>query len=142
MRLHETLIQDLGLGFQKIRAQLQHLCLEMHSLKQDRAHWPEAHEEVWCIKCKGQGHDKDHYPVSVAYLIGGGPMPLRPEAQTGPSAAPVLQCAIFQVVETHKIDNCHLLQKYTQTLQQLFFNLRYQLHFPTSAQRMLSQLLN
>ena len=29
MRLHETLIQDPGLGVQQINAQLQNLCLEM-----------------------------------------------------------------------------------------------------------------
>ena len=33
MRLHETPIQDLGLGVQKIHLQLQNLCLEMQSLK-------------------------------------------------------------------------------------------------------------
>jgi len=33
MRLHETPIQDPGLGVQQITAQLQNLCLEMKSLK-------------------------------------------------------------------------------------------------------------
>jgi len=87
MRLHETPIQDPGLGMQQIHAQLKNLCLEMQSLKQDRTAHPEAHEEVWCIKCKGHGHDKDQCPVFANYLAGGGPMPLRPEAQAGPSAA-------------------------------------------------------
>ena len=94
MRLHETPIQDPGLGVQQIHAQLQNLCLEMQCLKQDRAPRPEAHEEVWCMKCKGQGHDKDHCPVFTNYLGGGGPMPFRPEAQAGSSAAPDLWCAI------------------------------------------------
>ena len=49
-------------------------------------------------------------------------MPLRPEAQAGPSVAPALWCAIYQVARKHATDNCHLLQKYTQTLQQLFCN--------------------
>jgi len=34
MRLHETPIQDPGLGVQQIQAQIQNLCLEMQSLKQ------------------------------------------------------------------------------------------------------------
>jgi len=54
MRLHETPIQDLGLGVQKIHAQLKNLCLEMQSLKQDRT----THPEVWCIKCKGLFGDR------------------------------------------------------------------------------------
>lgn len=53
MRLHETPIQDPGLGVQKIHAQLQNLCLEMQSLKQLRTPRLEAREEIWCIKCKG-----------------------------------------------------------------------------------------
>ena len=49
-------------------------------------------------------------------------MLLRPEAQVGPSATPPLWCAICQIGGKHTTDNCHLLQKYTQTLQQLFCN--------------------
>jgi hypothetical protein len=61
-------------------------------------------------------------PVFANYLAGGGPMPLRPEAQAGPSAGPALWCAICQVAGKHATDNCHLLQKYVQTPQQLFCN--------------------
>lgn len=39
------------------------------------------HEELWCIKCKCHGHDKDHCPVFVNYLVGGGLIPLRPEVK-------------------------------------------------------------
>ena len=42
LRLHETPIQDPSLGVQQIHAQLQNLCLEMHSLKQDTTPRPEA----------------------------------------------------------------------------------------------------
>lgn len=80
MRLQETPIQDPGLGVQQIHAQLQNMCLEMQILKQDRAPWLEERKEVWCIKCKGQGHDKDHCPVFVNYLVRGGLIPLRPKA--------------------------------------------------------------
>lgn len=78
------------------------------------------HKDVWCVKCKGQGHDKDHCLVFTNYLEGGGPISLRLEVQEGPSATPTLWCMICQVVGKHAIDNCHLLQKYTQNLQQLF----------------------
>ena len=80
MRLHETPIQDFVLGVQQIHEQLQNLCLEMKSLKWDMKTQLEVHEEVWCIKCKGQGHSKDHCLVFANYLVGGGPMPLRLEA--------------------------------------------------------------
>lgn len=74
MRLHETSMQDLNLGIQKIHEQLQNLFLEMKSLKKDKTTRPEAHEEVWRIKCKGQVHDKHHYPVFMNYVSTGGPI--------------------------------------------------------------------
>jgi len=91
-------------------------------LKQDRTTHLEMRDEVWCVKCKGQGHDKDNCPVFANYLAGGGPLPLRPEAQVGPSTVPVLWCVICQIGGKHAIDNCHLLQKYAQNSQQLFYN--------------------
>lgn len=51
--------------------QLQNLCLEMQSLEQDKGPRPKACEEVWCIRCKGQGHDKDHCLIFVNYWAGG-----------------------------------------------------------------------
>ena len=109
MRLHETPIQDLGLGVQQIHVQLQNLCLEMQSLKQDRAPQLEACEEVWCIKCKGQGHDKDHYLVFASYLVRGGLMSLRPKVQAGLSAPPALWCTTCQVIGKDTMENYHLL---------------------------------
>lgn len=47
-------------------------------------------------------------------------MPLRLEVQVGPSAAPAIWCAIYQVGGNHRTNNCHMLQKYTQTPHQLF----------------------
>ena len=109
MILHETPIKYAALGFQQIHVELQNLCLEFQSLKKDRAAWAEVHEEVWCLKCKSQGHDKYHYLVFTNYVAGGGPMPLRPEAHVGPSTGPVLWCVICQVAGKHVTDNCHLL---------------------------------
>jgi len=74
--------------------QLYNLYIEMQSLKQDKIVRPKVHEEVWCLKCKGQGHDKDHCSVFANYIAGGGQMPLMPEAQEGPSVGPAFWCAI------------------------------------------------
>jgi len=46
------------------------------------------------MKFKSQGYDKNHCRVFVNYITGGGPMPLRSEAQEGPSAGPTLWCDI------------------------------------------------
>lgn len=70
---------------------------------------PKAHEEVWCIKCKGQGHDTDHGPFFVNFLVGEGPMPLISEEKEGPSTVFALWCEISQIGGKHAADNCHLL---------------------------------
>jgi len=49
-------------------------------------------------------------------------MHLRQVAQVGPSTMATLSCAIFQIGGKHTIDDCHLLQKYMQNSQQLFYN--------------------
>jgi len=51
---------------------------------------PEVHEEVWFLKCKSKGHDKDDFLVFSKYNVGGGPMPLGAEVQEGPSAGSML----------------------------------------------------
>jgi len=81
----------------------------MQSLKQDKTAHLEVREEIWCVKCKGQGHEKDHFLVFANYLVGGGTMPLRLEVQVGPSTVPALWCAICQIGGKHIAENCHLL---------------------------------
>lgn len=52
----------------------------------------------------------------------GGPTPLRPKAQAGPSATTPLWCEICHVGGNHNTYNCHLLPQFNQTPQQLFCN--------------------
>lgn len=122
MRLNKTSLQDPRLGVQQIQVQIQNFCFKMKKLKQEQATRLEVQEEVWCIKCRSQGHDKDHYPISVNYVEAGGPIPLRPEAQARPSTTTLLWCAICQVGGKHNTNNYHLLPKYNQIPQQLFCN--------------------
>lgn len=67
-------------------------------------------------------HDKDHYPVFVNYITRGGPITLKPEAPAGSSMGAALWCTICQVARQHAMDNCHLLQKFVQIPQKLFYN--------------------
>lgn len=123
MRLYETPIQDDNLGVQQIHTQLQKFFLEMQSLKKHKTAQSQARKEVWCLKCKCQGHDKDHCPIFVNYVVARGRMPLRLEAMAGPSTRLALWCAIWKVAGKHATNHCHLLQKFVQTPQQLFYNL-------------------
>jgi len=69
MRLHEMPIQDTSLWVQHIHAELQKRCLELKSLKKKKVAQPEVHEEVSCLKCKNQEHDKDHCPGEGVGLL-------------------------------------------------------------------------
>lgn len=119
MKLHETPMQEANLGAQQIHAQLQYLCLEMQCLKNDRTTQPKACKEVWWIKCKSEGHDKDHSPIFINYVAVGGLMPLRLEDVARPSTGPTLWCGICSVVGKHVKENFHLLQEFIQTPQHL-----------------------
>jgi hypothetical protein len=110
MRLHETPIQDATLGVQQIHCGVAEPLLRIAELEERKEARPEVREEVWCLKCKSQGHDKDHCPVFVNYIAGGGPMPLRQEAPAGPSMGPCAMVCYCQVAGKHVTDNCHLLQ--------------------------------
>lgn len=72
MRLHASSIQDTNLGLHEIHSQLASLHLELQSLKKGKETKIEVCAEVWCFKCKGHGHDKDHYLVYVNYITRGG----------------------------------------------------------------------
>lgn len=101
MRLHETSMQDPNIGFQQIHVQLKNMCLEKQSLKQDKTVQPEVCEEVWCLKCMRQGHDKDHCLVFANYITEGGMMPLRPKYQERSNMGLAL------LVGKHATDNSH-----------------------------------
>ena len=88
MTLHDTAILDATFGVQQIHAKLKNLYLEFQSLKKEKAAWLEVNEEVWCLKCKNQGHDKDHYLVFTNYMAGGGLILLSLEAQAGLGTGP------------------------------------------------------
>jgi len=122
MRLHASPIPDTNLGVRQIHLQLESLHLELQSLKKEKETKPEVCAEIWCLKCKGHGHDKDHFPIYVNYIIGGGPIPLKLEANIGTSMGAALWCIICQVTREHATNNFHLLQKFVQTPQQRFCN--------------------
>jgi len=57
-------------------------------------------------------HDKDHFSFFMNYITRWGLIPLRLEAQVGPSVRLALWCAICHVAGKHATNNCRLLQKF------------------------------
>jgi len=85
------------LSQQKIATQAEALeiVMRLQSLKKGKEAQLEVRTKVLCLKFKAHGHDKDHCPIYKNYLIGGGPVPLKPENTIGLSAPP--WCNICQV---------------------------------------------
>lgn len=97
MRLEFSSIQDMNIGVQHIHSHLASLHLKLQSLKKGKESQLEVRAKVWCLKCKGHEHDKDHRHVYQNYLIVGGPIPMKPKIIVGPSIGEASWYAICQV---------------------------------------------
>ena len=91
---HLFRIPPLGYNRSILSCKQQNLHLEIQKLKKYKETKPKVRAEVWCLKSKVQGNDKDHYLVYGNFVTRGGPIPLNPEAQVGPSVGVTLWCII------------------------------------------------
>ena len=73
MKLETTPVKDNS-GIGHIQAQLAQMALELRDMKTGKA----IHEEVWCTRCRTEGHDKEQCPVVRNYLNTGAPNPFNP----------------------------------------------------------------
>jgi hypothetical protein len=72
MRLEASPLSDSTMGMDQLQTHLVNITLELQSLKKGK----EVREEVWCTRCRTEGHSKEHYPVFTEYLASGAPNPL------------------------------------------------------------------
>ena len=88
-------------GIAQIQAQLAVMALELRDMKKAKT----SREEVWCMQCRSEGHDRDQCPVARTYLNMGAPNQFTPG---------VLYCEICRTSGQHRPEHCHLLQRYVQ----------------------------
>jgi hypothetical protein len=55
MRLEALLMFESALGMDQLQKQLINITLELQSLKKGK----EVHEEIWCTRCRTEGHSKE-----------------------------------------------------------------------------------
>ena len=70
-------------------------------------------EEVWCTRCKTEGHDKEQCPALRNYLNTGAPNPFNPN---------VLYCEICRTIGQHQPEYCYLLHRYVQVPKNPYCN--------------------
>ena len=107
MRLEALPLSKSMMGMDQLQKQLVNITLELQSLKKGK----EVRKEVWCTRCRVEGHSKEQCPVFAQYLASGAPNPL---PQTWG-----LSCKICIQVGQRPQD-CHMLQKYTKTPKNLY----------------------
>jgi hypothetical protein len=56
-------------------SQLTSLSLQVEDMKKDKG--KEKREDIWCIRCKSEGRDKENFSLFHAYLDSGAPIPLK-----------------------------------------------------------------
>ena len=88
-------------GIAQIQAQLAAMSLELREMKKGK---PDR-EEIWCMQCRTEGHDKERCPLVNKYLQTGAPNPFPPQ---------VLYCELCRMTGQHRPENCYLLQRYGQ----------------------------
>ncbi len=75
--------------------------MELHDIKKGKS----IREEVWCTRCKEEGHDKEQCLALRNYLNTGAPSPFNNN---------VLYYEICRTTGQHRIEDFYLLKRYVQ----------------------------
>jgi hypothetical protein len=75
MKLESSPMGESISTMSQILSQLTNLSLQVEDMKRDKG--KDKREDIWCIRCKSEGHDKEHYPLFHEYLVYGALSPLK-----------------------------------------------------------------
>jgi hypothetical protein len=109
MKLESYPMGESSSGMSQILSQLTSLSLQVEKMKKDKE--KDKREDIWCVICKLEGHDKGHYPLFDEYLVSGASIPLK--QVTLPWCE---ECR-----NRHHPGECYYMQKYVQTPTNLYF---------------------
>jgi hypothetical protein len=75
MNLESAPMGESSSGMSQILSQLTSFSLEVEDMKKDKG--KDKREDIWCVICKYEGHDKEYYPLFHEYLASGALSPLK-----------------------------------------------------------------
>jgi hypothetical protein len=75
MKLESSPMGESSSSMSQILSQLTSLSLQFEYMKKDKG--KDKIEDVWCVICISEGHDKEHCPLFHEYLASGAPIPLK-----------------------------------------------------------------
>ena len=64
MKLESSPIGDGGIGMMQIQLQLANLMVQLQDIKKGK----EAQEDLWCTRCRTDGHTKDNCSSYMNYI--------------------------------------------------------------------------
>jgi hypothetical protein len=109
MKLESAPVGESISGMIQILSQLTSLSLQVKDMKKDKG--KDKREEIWCIICKSEGHDKEHCPLFHEYLASRALIPL--------NQVTLPWCKKCR--NRHFPGECYYLQKYVQTPTNLYY---------------------
>jgi len=108
MKLEAAPVGESIPGMSQILNQLTSLSLQVEDMKKDKG--KEKREDIWCIRCKSEDHDKERCPLFHEYLASGEPNLLK--------QAIVPWCEVCRT--RHRPGKCYYMQKYVQKPTNLY----------------------
>jgi hypothetical protein len=75
MKLESNPMGESISGMSQILSQLTSLSLQVEDMKKEKGE--DKREDIWCVRCRSEGHDKEHFPLFNEYLASGAPIPLK-----------------------------------------------------------------
>jgi hypothetical protein len=77
-------------------------------MKKDKG--KDKREDIWCVRCKSEGHDKEHCPIFNEYLASGASSPLKQDI--------LPWCEVCK--NKHRPSECYYMKKHVQTPTNLY----------------------
>ena len=107
MKLEDSPVDENAVTMTQIQTQLENLKLQLQYIKKGKEH----REEVWCNRCRTEGHTKDHCSYFLNYLLSSAPNPL--------SYGGIPWHRICQVYG-HRHEDCGYMQKMVMKTMNLY----------------------
>ena len=108
MKLESTPMGESSTCMSHILSQLTSLSLQVEDMKKHNG--KDKREDIWCVRCRSEGHDKEHYPLFQEYLDSGAPNPL--------NQVTLPWCGVCR--NRHRPGECYYMKKYFQKPTNLY----------------------
>jgi hypothetical protein len=109
MKLESAPMGESSSGMNQISSQLTSLSLQVEDMKKDKGKY--KREDIWCVRCRSKGHDKEHCPLFHEYSASRAPSSLK--------QVTLPWCEVCQ--NRHHPGECYYMKKYVQTPTNLYF---------------------